>query len=82
MDATLATVADDGQAIVDINREAGRNKLISRLIYYLILNPSMVALAKPFHRGPRGWVMFLHTYHAPGGANGSIMGMFAGCVFC
>jgi hypothetical protein len=28
----LATIADGGQAIVDINREAGRNKLISQYI--------------------------------------------------
>jgi hypothetical protein len=32
MDAVLATVADDGQAIVDSDRESNRNKLISCLI--------------------------------------------------
>jgi hypothetical protein len=29
MDAILATIADGRQAIVDIDREAGRNELIS-----------------------------------------------------
>jgi hypothetical protein len=37
MDAILATIANSGQAIVNINREAGRNKLISCSIYYLLL---------------------------------------------
>jgi hypothetical protein len=50
MDAILATTAKGWQAIVDINREAGRNKLISHLIFYLILKPSMAVSAKPFHR--------------------------------
>ncbi len=35
MDVILATVANGRQAIVDINREAGRNKLISYLIIIL-----------------------------------------------
>ncbi len=60
MDAILATVANGGQAPVDINREAGRNKIISHFIYYLILNPSTSALANPFCRGPWGWGMFSH----------------------
>jgi hypothetical protein len=46
MEAILATIANSRQAIVDINREAGRNKLINPLIYHLILNASMVALLK------------------------------------
>jgi hypothetical protein len=33
MDAVLATIANGEQAIVDIDREAGRDKLISCLIY-------------------------------------------------
>jgi hypothetical protein len=32
MDAILATIADSGRGIVDIDREAGRNKLIFHLI--------------------------------------------------
>ena len=38
MDAILDTIADGMWATADINREreAGRNKPISRLIYYLI----------------------------------------------
>jgi hypothetical protein len=60
MDAILATVAYDRQAIVDIDREASRNKSISCLIYYLILNPSMVASANPFRIGSQGWGMFCH----------------------
>ena len=36
MDVILATVANGRQAIVDINREAGRNELINPSIYYLI----------------------------------------------
>jgi hypothetical protein len=31
MDAILATVASGGQAIVDTDREAGRNELISHI---------------------------------------------------
>jgi hypothetical protein len=47
MGAILATIAGVRLAIADINREAVRNKLISWLIYYLELNPSMAASAKP-----------------------------------
>ena len=54
MDATLAAPANGRQAIVDIDREAGRNKFISCLINYFILSPSMMALADPFCRGSRG----------------------------
>jgi hypothetical protein len=82
MDAILATVADGGQAIVDIGREAGKNKLISFLIYYLILNPSTAASAKPFCSGSGRWGTFLHKNHATGEANSSIMvGIFLCCVF-
>jgi hypothetical protein len=35
MDAMLATFADGGRAIIDINRKAGRNKLFF-LIYFSI----------------------------------------------
>jgi hypothetical protein len=83
IDAILATIANSRQAIVDINREASRNKFISSLIYYLILNPSKAALAKPFCRGSWGWEMFLHKKHAAGEANSSIMvGIFVCCLFC
>jgi hypothetical protein len=59
MDAILATIANGGRAIVDINREARRNKLISHFLYYLILNPLTATLAKPFRRGSCwGWSMF------------------------
>ena len=40
MDAIVDTVDDGGRAIVDINIESGRNKLIFHLLYYFILNPS------------------------------------------
>jgi hypothetical protein len=33
MDIILATIANRERAIVDIDREAGRNKLISHIIY-------------------------------------------------
>jgi hypothetical protein len=56
MDAILATVANGRQTIVDINRKAGRNKLISCSIYYFILNPTLVALADPFGSGSWGGV--------------------------
>ncbi len=55
MDAILATIAEGKQAIVDINRDAGRNKLISHLFYHIILNPSMAASANPFCRGTQRW---------------------------
>jgi hypothetical protein len=34
MDAILATIGDGGQAIVDIDREASSNKLLSHVIYF------------------------------------------------
>jgi hypothetical protein len=54
MDAIVAVVVDGGQAIVDIDIEAGRNKLISNVIYNFILIPLMVASSNPFQRGSRG----------------------------
>jgi hypothetical protein len=33
MDVIFATIANREQAVVDIDREAGRNKLISHFIY-------------------------------------------------
>ncbi len=82
-DVILATIANGGQSFVNINREAIRNELISCLIHYLILIPLKAALAKPFHRGCRGWGMLLHKNHAAGEANGSIIvGMFVRRVFC
>jgi hypothetical protein len=51
MVAMLATIANSRQTIVDINRVAGGNKLISCLLYYFILNPVVVAFANPFRRG-------------------------------
>ena len=41
MDAILANIAEGKQAIVDIDREAGRNKLI----YHFMLSHN----TKPFH---------------------------------
>jgi hypothetical protein len=43
MDAIAATVVDGGQAIFDIDIEAGRNKSISHSVYNFIINPSMAA---------------------------------------
>jgi hypothetical protein len=51
MNAVLAIISDGGQGIADIDREVGRNKLITRLIHDIILNPWMAASANPFHRG-------------------------------
>jgi hypothetical protein len=83
MDAILATIANGEQAIDDIDREAGRNKLISCLTFTLILNPLTVASSNPFCRGSRGWGVFHHRNLAAGKANGSIMvGMFECFVFC
>jgi hypothetical protein len=82
VDAILATVANGERVVVDIDREVGRNKLISFLIYTLLLNPLTAALPNPFWRGCRGWGMFHNRNHAAGEANGSIMvGMFVCCVF-
>ena len=36
MDAFVAIIADGGRAIVDIDIEAGRNRLISHLLYTFI----------------------------------------------
>jgi hypothetical protein len=83
MDAILTTIADGERAIVGINREAGRNILISLLIFTLLLSPLTAASFNPFHRGSRGWGVFHHRNHAAGEANGSIMvGKFVCCVFC
>ncbi len=83
MDAILATIADGRQAIVDIDREAGRNELISGWIYYFILNPSTADPANPSAEVPRGGACSTIKNHAAGEANGSIMvGMFVCCVFC
>ncbi len=74
IDANLATIANGGQMIVDID---------SHIIYYLILNSLKAASAKPFCRASRGWGMFLHKNHATREAKGSIMvGMLVCCVFC
>ena len=48
MDAIVATVVDGGQEIVDIDIEAGRNKLIFHLLYSFTLNPSTAASSNPF----------------------------------
>ena len=39
MNVMLATVVNGRQAVININREAGRNKLISYLIYLFITKP-------------------------------------------
>jgi hypothetical protein len=77
MDAVLGTIVDGGPAIIVINREVGRNKLITCYIYNLILNPSNAALPNPFCRGSRGCSIFVHQNHAAGGENGS---SWWGCV--
>ena len=56
MDAILATAVDSGQAIVNINRVVGRNKLITHLINVIILNPLAAALANPSDGSPLRWI--------------------------
>ena len=56
-----------------INIEAGRNWLISCLLYHIPLNPSTAASANPFCIGSRGWGMFSHQNRVTGWAKGSIM---------
>ncbi len=73
MDDIVATVVGGGRVIVDIDIEAGRNKLISHLLKKFKLNPSMVASSNPFQRGSWGWGVFIYRNHAAGEANGSIM---------
>ena len=53
MDAIVATIVDGGQVIVDIDREVGRNKLISQLIYNFI-----AASYNPYCRDSRGCLTF------------------------
>jgi hypothetical protein len=82
MNAVLAIISDGGQVIVDIDREVGRNKLISCLIHNIILNPSIAASANPFCRSSWPWGMLAGQNHAAGGANGSIMvGMYVSACF-
>jgi len=64
MNAILVIISDGGQAIVDMNIEAGRNKLISHLLYNFILNPLIAALSNPLQRGSQGCGMFVHQNHA------------------
>ena len=71
MDAIAATAVNGGQAIVDIDIEADRNKLISHFLYNFVLNPSMAALPNPFRRGFRGWGVFIHGNHAARQENSS-----------
>ncbi len=81
-DAVLTIISDGGQGIVDIDTEVGKNKLITRLIHNIILNPLMAASANPFRRGSRGWGMLAGQNHAAGGANGSIIvGMYVSVCF-
>jgi hypothetical protein len=83
MNANVATVVKGGQAIFDIDIEAGRNKLISHLLYNFILNPSMAATSNPFQRDPGGWGVLIQGNHAARretahhGGNVCVM-----CVFC
>ena len=65
MDAILTTIADRGRAIVDIDREAGGNKLNSRLLHNFILNPSTLASANPFCRGSGRWGVFRYIEIMP-----------------
>jgi hypothetical protein len=82
INAIFAIIANGRQGIVDIDREVGRNKLITCLIHDIILNPSMAASANPFRGGSRGWSMLSRQNHAAGGANGSIMvGMYVFVCF-
>ncbi len=82
MHAVLDIIVEGGNGIVDIDREVGRNKFITCLIHDIILNPSMLALANPFHRGSQGWGMLRQQNHAARGANGSIMvGMYVSVYF-
>jgi len=60
MNAVLAIIADGGQAIVLIYREAGRKKLVSYSIYNCILNPSTATISNPLQRGSRWGGMFIH----------------------
>jgi hypothetical protein len=60
MDAVLATVANGGQAIVDIDREACRNKFISHILYHVTLHPSAAASTNPFHSGSQWWGILCH----------------------
>jgi hypothetical protein len=48
MEAILATIADGEQAIVGIDREASRNKLISCLIFDFNTKPFDGSLVQPF----------------------------------
>ena len=71
MDTIAATVVNRGQAIVDIDIEAGRNKLISHFLYNFALNPLIAASPNPFRRGFLGWGVFIHGNHATRRENSS-----------
>ena len=73
----MVTVVDGEQAIVGINIEASRNKLISNFLYNVILNPSMAASSNPFRRGSWGWSVFICGNHATRLENGS---SWLGCL--
>ena len=71
MDAVLAIIANGRRAIVVIDREAGRNKLISYSLYKFILYPSTSAMSNPLRRGSRGWGVFIYGNHAARRENGT-----------
>ncbi len=59
-----------------------RNKLISLLVYWFILNPFTLASANPFCIGSWGWSILSQQNQANARANGSIMvGMFVCLCF-
>ena len=56
MDAILATIIANVRAQIHNRIEVATNKLITHLLYHIILNPSTAALANTLNGLPLCWI--------------------------
>jgi hypothetical protein len=83
LDAILTTVANGRRLIVDIDREATRNKVIYHLLYHIYTEHFQVSLGQPLPQRLSGVGYAPPANYVAGGANGSIMvGMIVSCDIC
>ena len=60
MDAISATIVADVRTRFHNRIEVASNKLITHLLYHIILNPLMVASANTLDRLPLRWIKQIH----------------------
>ncbi len=76
-DAISATIVANVRARFHNRIEVATNKLITRLLYHIILNPLTAASANILDGSPLRWIGRIHKTHDVGGGNSSTMvGMF------